>query len=245
MRRMPDAIVLCGGAGLRLRSVIGRSPKAMASISGRPFLAVLLSQLRRHGFRRAILAVGYRGDVIRSHFGKSAQGICLTYSAETSPLGTGGAVLNAAAMVDSDYALVMNGDSYTDVDLGDVVADCCSANADMSVVVVRGNERRDCGAVEVSPDGRVTQFAEKQRLASRYYNAGIYMVSRRLLSSIQAGIEISLEKELFPRWLREGNYIKAFVHCGSCVDIGTPERYLLAQEILKNTEADVSQWRVP
>ena len=123
MPSTPDAILLCGGAGLRLRSVIGDAPKGMASVAGRPFLELLLRQLRRHGFERAILAVGYRKDVIQSHFGERAFGLHLAYSVESSPLGTGGALRNAADLIESDSVLIMNGDSYTDADLSEFVAD--------------------------------------------------------------------------------------------------------------------------
>ena len=81
-----DAILLCGGAGLRLRSVIGNAPKGMADIGGRPFLELLLRQGHRHGFQRAIPAVGYQKDVIHSHFGDQAFGLKLTYSVELCPL---------------------------------------------------------------------------------------------------------------------------------------------------------------
>src|ERR1017187_4110469 len=117
MTSVPDAIVLCGGAGLRLRSVTGTAPKSMSSIDGRPFLELLLRQLRRYGFQRVILAVGYEREVIYSHFGETAFGLKLTYPAESSPLGTGGALRNALGAVESETALIMNGDSYTDVDL--------------------------------------------------------------------------------------------------------------------------------
>src|SRR5271166_5311858 len=80
MSKMPDAIVLCGGAGLRLRSVIGDAPKAMARIAGRPFMELLLRQLQRHGFQRVVLAVGYQMEVIRSYFGERTFGLHLTYS---------------------------------------------------------------------------------------------------------------------------------------------------------------------
>src|SRR5262245_4985053 len=113
MPSTPDAILLCGGAGLRLRSVIGNAPKGMADVAGRPFLELLLRQLRRHGFERAILAVGYQKHVIHSHFGGRAFGLHLAYSAESHPLGTGGALRNAAQLVRSESALIMNGDSYT------------------------------------------------------------------------------------------------------------------------------------
>src|SRR5215469_18199337 len=123
MPSMPDAVLLCGGAGLRLRSVIGNTPKGMANVSGRPFLELLLRQLRRHGFDRAVLAIGYGGEAIRSYFGDQAFGLQLAYSVESCPLGTGGALRNAADMIESDDVLIMNGDSYTDANLQALVVD--------------------------------------------------------------------------------------------------------------------------
>ena len=147
MPSVPDAILLCGGAGLRLRSVTGDGPKSMARIGGRPFLELLLRQLQRHGFRRVVLAVGYREDVIRSHFGDQAFGMRLAYSSESSPLGTGGALRKAAGLVESDCAFAMNGDSYTEANLSDVVSDYRSSKADASLVVVPADGRGDCGSV--------------------------------------------------------------------------------------------------
>src|SRR5262245_37315350 len=130
MPNMPDAIVLCGGAGLRLRSVTAGAPKAMAGIAGRPFLELLLRQLRRQSFQRVILAVGHQQNMIRSYFGQRALGLELKYSAESSPLGTGGALRNAADLVQSDTLLVVNGDSYTDADLNGLVLQHDETRAD-------------------------------------------------------------------------------------------------------------------
>jgi NDP-sugar pyrophosphorylase family protein len=240
MPSLPDAVVLCGGAGLRLRSITEDLPKAMASVAGRPFLELLLRQLGRHGFERAILAVGYRKDVIQSHFGEWAFGVHLVYSAEASPLGTGGALRNATESVESDSVLVMNGDSYTDVDLGNFLDDYRAAKANASVVVVPADERDDCGFVLINEDGRIAGFEEKQaRLHAPYVNAGIYVLSRKMLYDIPVGAESSLERELLPRWLGQGKYIKGFIHSGECIDIGTPDRYRNAQRMLANVEADV------
>ena len=105
MRSMPDAIVLCGGAGTRLTSITAGQPKSMASIGGRPFLELLLRQLRRHNFRRVILAVGFRREVIQQWFGSSWLGMELKYSIEEQPLGTGGALGNTAALIRSELCL--------------------------------------------------------------------------------------------------------------------------------------------
>jgi D-glycero-alpha-D-manno-heptose 1-phosphate guanylyltransferase len=241
MPSVPDALLLCGGAGLRLRSITGGAPKGMANVAGRPFLELLIRQLRRHGFERVILAVGYRKDVIRSHFGERAFGLRLAYSSESSPLGTGGALRNAVELVRSESILIMNGDSYTDVDLGELVADYQETQAHASVVVVPADGRGDCGSVLLDGEGKLVGFEEKGPFRASYINAGIYAVSRQLLCEIPAGVEVSLEQELLPQWLRQGKYIKGFVCWGRCVDIGTPERYRSAQDLLANAEVTPAQ----
>ncbi len=237
MPNAPDAIVLCGGAGTRLRSVTGDAPKSLASIGDRPFLELLLHQLRRHGFQRLILAVGYQRNLIRSHFGDRAYELTLEYSTELTPLGTGGALRNAVDLITSDSVLIMNGDSYTDADLSAFADDFYAARADMSVLVVPADGRVDCGLVSVDSSNQVLGFKEKQSSTGNFYvNAGIYMATKHILEDAVPGARVSLEEELFPRWLAEGKYIRAFRHLGKCVDIGTPERYQNAQDILANIE---------
>src|SRR5215472_8892629 len=203
MPSMPDPILLCGGAGHRLRSLTAGAPKAMAPIAGRPFLELLLRQVRRHGFQRVILAVGYRQDIIRSHFGEHAFGLELKYSAESSPLGTGGALRKAAGLVPAQAFLVMNGDSYTDVDLNALVLRHDETKADISVVVVPADIRSDCGSVVLDANGNVTRFAEKQgSWSAPYLNAGIYVFSSAILDLIPAEVQLSLEKDLLPRCIQ-------------------------------------------
>jgi NDP-sugar pyrophosphorylase family protein len=239
MPSTPDAMLICGGAGLRLRSITGDVPKVMASIADRPFLELLLRQLRRQAFQRVILAVGYGKDVIRSHFGERAFGLHLAYSVESSPLGTGGALRNAVDLLESDSVLIMNGDSYTDADLSKFVAAYRESKADVSVLLVPADGRDDCGTVLMDESGRLARFEEKpDSFHAPYLNAGIYIISHQMLYEIPPGLEISLEKELLPRWLRQGKDITGFVCISRCIDIGTPERYRSAQEILANVEVD-------
>jgi len=234
-----NPIILCGGAGTRLRTVIGEEPKSLACIGRRPFLEILLRQLRRHGFERVILAVGYQKDLVRLHFGDHALGLKISYSVELTPLGTGGALRNAVALIESDIALIMNGDSYTDVDLGAFWTNFQQESADVSLVVVPAEDRDDCGSVAVAPDGRVLGFREKQLVVGKtYVNAGIYLAGKRILGEIPEDIQVSLETEMFPRWLKEGKSLGAFLHFGECVDIGTPDRFKSAQIILANAELD-------
>jgi mannose-1-phosphate guanylyltransferase len=240
MPSVTDAIVLCGGAGTRLRSVTGEAPKSLATIGDRPFLDILLNQLRRHGFEHVILAVGYQRDLIRAHFDARMQDVSLEYSVESTPLGTGGALRNAADFVKSEAVLIMNGDSYTDADLSGFMAAHNASRADLSVVVVPTDGRVDCGLVSADANGRVLGFKEKQSATGmQYVNAGIYIVDKKILYEMPPNQRVSLEEELFPRLLAEGKNIRIFHYSGACVDIGTPERYLLAQKTLANVESDV------
>lgn len=235
----PDAIILCGGAGLRLRSITADAPKSMASVAGRPFLELLLKQLRRSGFERVILAVGYQRDVIRAHFGSDAFGLQVAYSEESTPLGTGGALRNAAGLIESGNVLIMNGDSYTDINLATLLDEHRNTGAEATVVVVPVDGRSDMGNVQVGVGGRLERFDEKtEGAAAGFNNAGIYMMTQGLVNDIPAGTQISLERELFPRWIKAGRDVRAMVSNGGCMDIGTPERYRRAQGVLQNAEIE-------
>jgi len=234
---MPDAAILSGGFGLRLRGVIGETAKPMAPINGRPFLELLFRQLKRHGFSRVILGVGYKHETIREYFGEQACGLELVYSIETSPLGTGGALRQAAGYIATDNFLAMNGDSYTDADLSGLVQKHAGSNAAVTVVVIP-ETRSDAGSVVLDQNGKVKNFAEKRGVPeSRYLSAGIYVLNKGLVNSVPPAIKISMEEQLFPQWLAEGKDIEAFIFEGKCMDIGTPERYQKAQAVLEKVES--------
>ena len=183
MRSVPDAILLCGGAGLRLRSVIGNGPKGMArgrrpAISGTVAAADAAARFRSRHFSCRVPERRDSFPFWRAHV-RFGPGIL----AESFPLGTGGALRNAADLVESDSVLIMNGDSYTDADLSKLVASHRQANADASVVVVPADGRGDCGSVLLDENGAIGQLSGETRAQSHapYLNAGIYIVSRQLL----------------------------------------------------------------
>ncbi len=238
MLQVPDAVILAGGAGLRLKSVTGETPKPMARIGDRPFLELLLLQLRRQGFSRVILSVGHNQQMIREHFGEKAFGLDLCYSLEPLPLGTGGGLRQAVTYIATDSFLAMNGDSYTDVSLDRLVLTHLSGKAQVTMTVV-SDTRSDAGSVVIDQDGRVTAFAEKRFVqASSCRSAGIYMLNKALVAEIPCGVNISLEEQVIPEWLASGKRIQAFVSPVACIDIGTPERYRQAQDLLANAESE-------
>ncbi len=237
MHQMPDAVILAGGAGLRLKSVTGETPKPMAKIGGRPFLEILLHQLKRQGVVRIILSLGLKQQMIREHFGKKTSGLHLCYSVEQVPLGTGGALRQSVAHVVTDNFLALNGDSYTDVNLDQLMMAHLNSKADITMAVIP-DSRSDAGSVVFDEEGKVTAFAEKQFVqGASYRSAGIYVLKKALVQEIASGVNISLEEHLFPKWLASGKHIQAFVSPTRCIDIGTPERYREAQGLLANVES--------
>src|SRR6185295_12494614 len=106
------AVVLAGGMGTRLRSVVADRPKVLASVGGRPFLTYLLDQITGAGIRRVVLSTGHLAEQFDSAIGSSYGGIEIAYAHEEAPLGTGGAIRFASGLANADQLLVMNGDSY-------------------------------------------------------------------------------------------------------------------------------------
>jgi histidinol-phosphate phosphatase family protein len=220
---------LCGGLGTRLKGILRDQPKVLAEVCGRPFLSYLLDQLADGGFRQVILATGHLGDQVRETFRDYYRGLHLSYSQEAAQLGTGGALRLAAWGLPK--ALVMNGDSYCDVNLPDLVLDHLQSGVPNSMAVVLVDDTRRFGSVQIGSGGLVTAFQEKAADGSDCpvsgpINAGIYVVSHDLIESIPGDCQVSLEHEVFPRWL--GGPLRAAMASGPFLDIGTPESLVVA-----------------
>ena len=130
-----EAIILAGGLGTRLKSVVVDLPKPMAPVNGRPFLAILMDALQEQGFTRIILSVGYRHEAIRDCFGDTYRGMVLSYAIESSPLGTGGAISLAMSLAEQEAVFVFNGDTYLEIDAAALLA--CWQQAHLPIMVVR------------------------------------------------------------------------------------------------------------
>lgn len=223
------AIILAGGLGTRLRAVVHDRPKVLAEIRGRPFLAYLLKSLVVAGVRHAVLCTGYLGEQLKSTFAHAYQGMRLVYSHELSPLGTGGAVRAAISHVASDPVLVMNGDSYCETDFSALWNWHNSRAAEATLVATHVPDTARYGRVFLDDQGVVTAFQEKGRNSGPgWINAGVYLIGRRLLSTIPADRAISLERDIFPTWIGQGLY--GYAGQGRFLDIGTPETYAAAEE---------------
>ncbi|MCI0455432.1 MAG: nucleotidyltransferase family protein [Gemmataceae bacterium] len=225
------ALILVGGLGTRLRSVLPDRPKALAPVAGRPFLSYLFDQLQAAGLRRAVLCTGYQAHQVEATFGPRYGALVLTYSREEAPLGTGGALRLALPKLDAEEALVLNGDSYVDYPLAEFHAWHREHGFAGSLLLTWTEDTARFGTVEVDAAGRIRAFREKQGLARPgWINAGIYLLARRLLEALPAGRPVSLEREAFPAWLAGG--LGGPVRRAAFLDVGTPESLAQAEAFL-------------
>jgi NDP-sugar pyrophosphorylase family protein len=223
------AAILAGGLGTRLRSRIADRPKVLAPVRGRPYLTYLLDQLAAAGVRHVVLLIGYLADQIRSAFGETYAGLRLTYSQESSPRGTAGALRDALPHLSSPSVLLLNGDSFCAVSLLDFRAFHRRRCADLSLVLTRVEDCSRYGRVGVAPDDRILRFEEKSQAAGAgWVNAGIYLLQRSLIEEIPADAPASLERDLFPIWAA-GKRCCGFLSGAPFLDIGTPESYAQAE----------------
>ncbi|MGA9671304.1 MAG: nucleotidyltransferase family protein [Terracidiphilus sp.] len=225
------ALLLVGGMGTRLRSVVPGMPKPLASVGKKSFLQLLVQQLRHQDIRRIVMCTGYLAEQIESEFGDGeGLGVEIKYSTETHPLGTAGAVKLAQSQLEkvSEF-LVMNGDSFLEIDLHQLVRFHRERGALASLAVVGVEDASRYGTVQVDMNRKVTGFLEKAGFTRPgLVNGGVYVFDPAVLDYIPEG-PASLEKDVFPRLLSKGVY--ALEHHGMFIDIGTPEDYARAQEL--------------
>ena len=223
------AAILAGGLGTRLRSVVNGRPKVLAEIRGKPFLTYLLARLAAVGVRDVVICTGYRGEQVRATFGDSYGDMDLLYSHESSPLGTAGALRLALPLIGSDPVLVMNGDSFCDVDLSFFWNWHRQHEARASMVLVEAADVGRFGSVEVNTARKVIGFQEKDMTNhAGWINAGIYLIASSLIETIPKAGMVSLERTMFPAWVGCGLY--GYQSKGKFLDIGTPENFAAAEE---------------
>ena len=234
---MTTAIVLAGGLGTRLRATVPDCPKPMAPVAGRPFLAHQLDHWIAQGVVRFVLSVGYRAVAISNHFGDRYRGVPIDYAVEPAPLGTGGALALAAKKLRSNEpALLLNGDTYFDVDLAALGAHAARHDADWCLSLFRHDDATRYMGVALSDDGRVTALrAERSPLA----NGGAYWFRPQALAALALapGRAASLEDELLPWCFEQGQRFAGFVSDGDFIDIGVPHDYLRAAAVLPDRHA--------
>ncbi len=231
------AVILVGGEGTRLRPLTCNTVKAMVPVLNRPFLEHMICYLRSYEIRDIILTLCHLPDSIRSYFGDGSKfGVKLTYIVEESPLGTAGAVKNAQRYLDEPF-FILNGDIFTDLDLGAMLAFYKQTRAKVSIALTPVENPTIYGVVETDAQGRVRHFIEKPawgEVTTNLINAGIYLLNPEVLSGVPQDTHFMFEHHLFPQLLDKGESIYGYSSEAYWIDIGTPEKYLkLHHDLLK------------
>lgn len=228
-----DCIVLCGGLGTRLRPVLKNTPKALASISGKPFLYLLFYQLYRFKLiSRVILATGYQAEKIQNFCHNLPFDFSINFSHEETPLGTGGAIAKALEKTTTDNVLILNGDCYCNYNLSDMLNQHISTNATISMLCTRVDDTKRFGQIQFDENSKqITAFTEKSQISKPgWINAGIYIIKKSKFEELNSASHFSIENDVFPNYVNAGLY--AYKHTGFFTDIGTESSFKEAQQSL-------------
>lgn len=222
-----DAIVLAGGLGTRLRSVVADRPKPLAPVAGRPFLDHVLAHLAEVGVQRVVLSIGYLGAQIEARYGDRFQGMSITYSRESEPLGTGGALSQALSCCNTPYALALNGDTLLRCDPRGFVARTVASGKRLGILTREVEDAGRYGRCELR-DGTVVAFGEKTQPGPGLINAGVYCLHRGALADHVGPARFSFERDFVgPQVLHLRPYAEKVE--GYFIDIGVPEDLARAQ----------------
>jgi len=228
-----DVVILCGGMGTRLKTVVDGKPKPMAEIDNRPFIDILIGYISTFGFQRFILCTGYKAESIQEYYKSKKCEVEILIIKEQELLGTGGAVKNVQPLIGSNPFLVLNGDSFLDMDLCKFVEFHLEKKALLSIALINTKDAKSYGSIEVDNSGRITEFCEKkEKNQESIINAGIYLFNREIFSLMPSARKFSLEYDFFPKIVNREIY--GYLTKGLFIDIGTPERYAKAKQLLKD-----------
>lgn len=229
-----ETIILVGGLGTRLRSVVSDVPKPLAPVQGRPFLEWLMSYCVAQGSSRFILSVGYMADAIAGHFGDNFQGVPVSYSREEEQLGTGGAARRAVDLISgNDPVSLMNGDSFCSVDQRAMQRLHEQTRSDCTIALFPAHKPDRFGRVRLGPEDAIIGFDNGKADIGEVANAGVYILSPDLLRRLNRfGERFSLENQAFPDFIENACRITGYVSgIQMFIDIGTPEDYQMAQSL--------------
>lgn len=227
-----EVVILAGGVGSRLRSVVSDVPKPMTDIRGKPFLEHLIRYLAPFGVEKIVLSVCHKRELIREHFGKRFLGIPILYSEEETPLGTGGAIAQSLGYVEGPRALVLNGDTFFRFDPADFLRRHREGACDVTIGLKWLKDCARYGTVTVA-EGKVLGFKEKSGETSGYINAGVYGIEKTVFERFRFPGRFSFETDFLQDKLAALR-VCPYIGDGYFIDIGVPEDYRRAQvELLK------------
>lgn len=240
-------IIIAGGLGTRLRPLTYHRPKPLTPVANRPFLEYQVALLKQYGVLDIVFATNYMADRIEAHFGDGSRfGVRMRYALEEQPLGTGGAIRNAAELFPGETVVVFNGDILTDFDLGKVMGFHTERNAAATITLSEAPSPHPFGVLILDDKGRVMEWREPSEEAKRavttdpdlepsgkdLINAGFYVMSPEFIEKIPAGRPSSIERDIYPQLIAEGGPLYGVAPGGFWLDLGRAEQLLSATQSL-------------
>ncbi|GAB6072775.1 D-glycero-D-manno-heptose 1-phosphate guanosyltransferase [Venenivibrio stagnispumantis] len=228
-----EAIILAGGLGTRLQSVVKDLPKPMADINKKPFLEYLFNYLNYFKIKKIILAVGYKKDIIKEYFGNKYKDIAIVYSEEKELLGTGGAIKQAIEFCEEQEILILNGDTFFDIDLNKFYDFHISKHSKLSLALKLMKNFDRYGAIEIDENKKIVAFLEKAYKQEGFINGGVYLLNKNFFMSLNFHEKFSFEKEFMEKYYKVYDFY-GFPFDNYFIDIGIPEDYEKAKRDFEN-----------
>jgi len=225
---MAIGILLVGGMGTRLKPLTNQTPKPMLPVGGLPVTERQLLAAKKAGINTVILATSYLSETFTPYFGDGSNwGMKLLYAVEAEPLGTGGAIRNAAALLGfadlNEEFVIFNGDVLSGHDIAAQLDFHRVNKADATLHLIEVADARAFGCVPTDTNGRVLDFLEKmENPVTNAINAGCYIFNPSVISEIPAGKVVSIERETFPKLVKSGRPVFGYNEQSYWLDIGTP-----------------------
>lgn len=230
---MPEAIILAGGLGTRLRDTVPDLPKCMAPVAGKPFLSYLIDYFSKQGIEKFIFALGYQHEKIEEFLATTK--IDFELSVEKEPLGTGGAISLACSKAAGQHVLVLNGDTFFGINLHDINSFHQDHHADCTVALKPMKNFDRYGSVLLNEDGSISSFEEKKFQSAGLINGGIYILQKNKFIKENLSKKFSFEKDYLEK-MCGSRAMFGCVQDSYFIDIGIPEDYFRAQtELPLNT----------
>jgi D-glycero-alpha-D-manno-heptose 1-phosphate guanylyltransferase len=218
-----EAVILAGGFGTRLQSVVTDVPKPMAPVNSKPFLQYILDYCIKQGIEKIVLSTGYKHEVIFSFFGTQYNTLQIQYAHEQEPLGTGGGIQFALKKCKDENVVVLNGDTFFDVDLQELEGQHIKAQSEFSIAAKKMYHFNRYGIIQTI-ENRITAFEEKRAVDEGIINAGVYIIKRQKFLDLQLPSKFSMEKDYMEKFFSSKPFY-AFEFDGYFIDIGIPEDY--------------------
>lgn len=227
-----EVILLAGGMGTRLQSVVKDIPKCMAQVAGKPFLFYLFEYLIPFHPSKIILSLGYKHEIVEEWVSSLHLPVKIVSVIEPTPLGTGGAIKYACTESEEESVIVINGDTFFDVDLKKLSDFHKERNVDAAIALKSMKNFDRYGSVEIEKDSdKIIRFKEKEFIQEGLINGGTYIINKSSLDCFPE--KFSLENDYFPLKVKEKKLI-GLINNSSFIDIGIPEDYKKVQSFFDN-----------